>query len=36
VFLYLYALLDHFSRKVMAWLISRRLCSEEVQRLWDP
>lgn len=35
VFLYLYALLDHFSRKVIAWLISRGLRSEEVQRLWD-
>lgn len=28
-FLYLYALLDHYSRKVIAWLISRRLRSEE-------
>jgi putative transposase len=35
VFLYLYALMDHFSRKVIAWLVSRWLCSEEVQRLWD-
>jgi len=35
VFLYLYALMDHFSRKVLAWLISRWLRSEEVQRLWD-
>jgi len=35
VFLYLYALMDHFSRKVVAWLISRWLRSEEVQRLWD-
>lgn len=34
-FLYLYALMDHFSRKVIAWLISRWLRSEEVQRLWD-
>jgi len=35
VFLYLYGLLDHFSRKVVAWLISRWMRSEEAQRLWD-
>jgi transposase InsO family protein len=34
-FLYLYAALDHFSRKVVAWLVSEQLTSEQVQRVWD-
>jgi len=35
VFLYLYSLLDHWSRKNIAWRISTRLVSDEVQTLWD-
>jgi len=35
VFLYLYSLLDHWSRKNIAWLISPQLVSAEVQTLWD-
>jgi len=35
VFWYLYSLLDHFSRKAVAWLIDERLSSELAQRLWD-
>ena len=35
VFLYLYSLLDHWSRKNIAWHISPRLVSDEVQTLWD-
>jgi putative transposase len=35
VFLYLYSLLDHFSRKAVAWLIHPTFCSEQVQALWD-
>jgi len=35
VFLYLYSLLDHWSRKNIAWHISTRLISDEVQTLWD-
>lgn len=35
VFFYLYSLLDHWSRKNIAWLISPRLISLEVQTLWD-
>jgi transposase InsO family protein len=35
VFWYLYSLLDHFSRKAVAWLIDGRLSSELAQRLWD-
>ena len=35
VFLYLYSLLDHWSRKNIAWRISPRLISDEVQTLWD-
>ena len=34
-FLYLYALLDTFSRSVVAWLIAVRLSSELAQTLWD-
>ncbi len=34
-FLYLYSLLDHFSRKNLAWRISEQLASAEAQRLWD-
>jgi putative transposase len=34
-FLYLYATLDHFSRKVVAWLVSEQLTSEQAQRVWD-
>lgn len=35
VFFYLYSLLDHWSRKTVAWLVSARLASAEVQTLWD-
>ena len=35
VFLYLYSLLDHWSRKNIAWRISPHLVSAEVQTLWD-
>ena len=35
VFLYLYSLLDHFSRKVVAWLIHDTFRSDQAQRLWD-
>jgi transposase InsO family protein len=35
VFLYLYSVLDHFSRKNLAWLISQQLAAAEAQRLWD-
>jgi len=35
VFLYLYSLLDHWSRKNIAWRISTQLISDEVQTLWD-
>jgi len=35
VFFYLYSLLDHWSRKNVAWLVSPRLISLEVQSLWD-
>lgn len=34
-FWYLYSLLDHFSRKAVAWLIDERLSSDLAQRLWD-
>jgi putative transposase len=34
-FLYLYSLLDHFSRKSVAWQVCQTLCSTEVQSLWD-
>lgn len=34
-FLYLYATLEHFSRKVVAWLVSEQLTSEQVQQVWD-
>ncbi|MEK7312722.1 MAG: DDE-type integrase/transposase/recombinase [Chloroflexota bacterium] len=35
VFLYLYSLLDHFSRKVVAWLVRETFTSEHLQTLWD-
>jgi len=35
VFWYLYSLLDHFSRKAVAWLVDERLSSDLAQRLWD-
>ncbi len=35
VFLYLYSLLDHWSRKNIAWRISDQLASTEAQSLWD-
>jgi putative transposase len=35
VFFYLYSLLDHWSRKNIAWRISSRLISAEAQTLWD-
>lgn len=35
VFLYLYSLIDHWSRKNIAWRVSSQLNSAEVQTLWD-
>jgi len=35
VFLYLYSLLDHWSRKNIAWLIGPQLSSALAQTLWD-
>lgn len=35
VFLYLYSLLDHFSRKVVAWFIRDAFTSDHWQSLWD-
>jgi putative transposase len=35
VFWYLYSLLDHFSRKAVAWLVHPTFCSEQIQTLWD-
>lgn len=35
LFFYLYSLLDHWSRKNIAWLVSSRFISAEVQTLWD-
>jgi putative transposase len=35
VFLYLYSLLDHWSRKNVAWLVSPQLNSAMAQALWD-
>jgi len=35
VFWYLYSLLDHFSRKDVAWHVQDTLSSDHVQRLWD-
>ncbi len=35
VFWYLYSLLDHFSRKAVAWHVQDTLSSDYVQRLWD-
>lgn len=35
LFLYLYSLLDHFSRKTTAWRVSENLSSAEAQALWD-
>jgi putative transposase len=35
VFWYLYSLLDHFSRKDVAWHVQDTLSSDSVQRLWD-
>ena len=35
VFWYLYSLLDHFSRKAVAWLVQPTFCSEQIQKLWD-
>lgn len=35
VFWYLYSLLDHFSRKAVAWLVHPSFCSEQIQTLWD-
>jgi putative transposase len=35
VFWYLYSLLDHFSRKAVAWLVQPTFCSEQIQTLWD-
>lgn len=34
-YLFLYSLLDHFSRKTVAWRVSDSLSSEQVQALWD-
>jgi len=35
VYLYLYSLLDHFSRKIVAWLVRETFTSEHLQTLWD-
>ena len=35
VYLYLYSLLDHFSRKTVAWLVRDAFTSEHLQTLWD-
>lgn len=35
VYLYLYSLLDHFSRKVVAWLVRETFTSQHLQSLWD-
>ena len=35
VFLFLYSLLDHFSRKIVAWLVRETFTSEHLQTLWD-
>ena len=35
VFWYLYSLLDHFSRKNVAWHVQDTLSSDHVQALWD-
>jgi len=35
VFLYLYSLLDHFSRKVVAWFVREAFTSDDWQALWD-
>ena len=35
VFLYLYSLLDHFSRKVIAWFVRDTFTSDHWQALWD-
>jgi putative transposase len=35
VFFYLYSLLDHWSRKNIAWLVGSQLSSTCVQTLWD-
>lgn len=35
VFWYLYSLLDHFSRKDIAWHVQDTLSSDHVQALWD-
>ena len=32
---YLYSLLDHFSRKAVAWPVQPSFCSEQIQTLWD-
>ncbi len=34
-YLYLYSLLDHFSRKVVAWLVRETFTSAHLQTLWD-
>jgi len=34
-FLYLYSLLDHFSRKIVAWRVCEAFTSEHLQSLWD-
>jgi len=34
-FLYLYSLLDHFSRKTVAWLVRDTFTSESLRTLWD-
>ena len=34
-FLFLYSLLDHFSRKVVAWLVCETFTSKHIQTLWD-
>ena len=35
VYLFLYSLLDHFSRKTVAWQVCNTFTSDQVQHLWD-
>ena len=35
VYLYLYSLLDHFSRKIVAWQVREAFTREHLQTLWD-
>ena len=33
--MYLYSLLDHFSRKAVAWFVRPTFTSQQIQTLWD-